>query len=154
KKGEETVNAAVAFEQYYDLGGKRSLELLAQNIHQKQSKDTPNLITILGQLKKWSAKYNWQQQIIQRERAIAEEKRKKREAQIEQMNDEHILIGRTQSLRAIKYIEELIKIGKFSSQGAVTLFKYATDLQRIAAGDATEQIALTGKDGGPIQTNG
>src|SRR5256885_5178168 len=154
KKGEETVNAAVAFEQYYDLGEKRSLELLAQNLYKKQSKDIPNVATILSQLKKWSARYDWQKQIIQRERAIADEKRKKSEKDIEAMNERQAMIGTTQQAKAIKQIEELIKAEKLGAIATVNLLKLAIEVEREARGANTQKVELAGKDGGPLEISG
>jgi hypothetical protein len=67
------------------------------------------------------------------------------------MDKEHALWGKEQALKAMAIIEEINAVNKFTSQAAVQLFKYATDLQRIAMGSATEQIALTGKDGGAME---
>lgn len=144
----ETADAVTAFEQYYDMED-RSLVKLAQEMHQKQSKSSP--ITILSHLKRWSVAHEWQRRIIERERAIAEKERKRRQKEIEKMNDEHAMLGQNQALRAVKQIQELIDAKKFGSQAAVQLLKVSTDLERVARGASTEQIALTGRDGGPIE---
>jgi hypothetical protein len=149
----ETPDAARAFEQYYDLGDDRSLELLAERMYQDMTqnqtgtKQVPKIVAIVSQLKKWSTLHKWQSRVIERDRAKIEAVRKKRDAEIERMNEEHALLGRTQALRAVKQIEELIKTQKFGSQATVQLFKVSTDLERIARGAATERQELTGKDG-------
>ena len=149
----ETPDAARAFEQYYDLGDDRSLELLAKRMYQDMTqnqtgtKQVPKIAAIVSQLKKWSSAHKWQNQVIERDRAKIEVVRKKRDAEIAKMNDEHALLGRTQALRAVKQIEELIKAQKFGSQATVQLFKVSTDLERLARGAATERQELTGKDG-------
>lgn len=67
------------------------------------------------------------------------------------MDKEHALWGKEQALLAIQTIQGLIAEGKYNPAAANQLFKIATGLQRIAMGSATEQIALTGKDGGKIE---
>jgi hypothetical protein len=152
--GEETGNAAAAFEQYYDLGEKRSLELLARTIYKNQSNTTPAEITILGKLKKWSSKYDWQKQLVARERVVAEERRKKLEKEIEAMNERQAMIGTTQQSRALKQVEELIKNEKFGALATVNLLKLAIEVEREARGASISKVELSGPEGGPIQTNG
>ena len=48
-------------------------------------------------------------------------------------------------------IQDLRTQGKYTLASANQLLKIATDLQRLAIGSATQQIALTGKDGGPVE---
>ena len=42
-------------------------------------------------------------------------------------------------------------MGDFGAAATVQLLKFATDIERIARGAATEQLALTGKDGGKVE---
>lgn len=165
----ETPKAARAFEQYYQMGEDRTLAALAGKLHQEarraageakqagtpgQNQDAtgalPSEAAILSQLKKWSATHDWQERVIARDAAAYERDRRKRERAIEKMNEEHALLGRTQALRAVRQIEHLIEIQKFGSMAAVSLFKAATDLERLARGAATERAEHTGVDGGPI----
>lgn len=148
----ETPDAAKAFEDYYNMGDERSLERLANLMHQNQTKARPKpqtIATLLSKVKEWSSKQGWQQRIIDRDRTEAEKVRKKRAKALEQMNDEHALLGRTQALKAVQQIKNLIDAKKFGSQAAVQLFKMSTDLERVARGAATEvaQLQHVGKDG-------
>lgn len=149
----ETPDAVKAFEEYYDLGDGRSLDLLAQQRYQRQAKPKPTVPTILSRLKVWSSAHHWQDRLVQREQEEAEKARKKRTRQVEKMNERHILIGTTQQAKAIKQIEALIEAKKFGSQATMQLLKLATDLERLALGAATERTELTGKDGGPLDTH-
>jgi hypothetical protein len=146
----ETADAVVAFEQYYDMED-RSLEKLAQLMHQKQSDRNP--MTILAQLKRWSASHGWQKRCIDREMAQAEKERQKRQKEIEAMNSRHAMIGTTQQAKAMKQIEALIEAKKFGSQAVVQLLKLGLDIERLARGDATDRQEITGKDGKTLGGN-
>lgn len=151
----ETSIAFRAFERYYDLGDGRTLEKLAYQIQadQKQTKSRPKeqtIPTILAQLKKWSVAHGWQDRIIERDRAEAEKEREKRNKAIQAMNERHALIGTTQQARAIEQIKTLIDAKSFGSMAAVQLLKLAIETERLARGVPTEQVAVTGKDGEPV----
>ncbi len=156
----ETPEASLAFERYYDLHEDRTLALLAQTMHreitaQQNSQGSTKLIpteaTLLSRLKKWSTEHRWQERVIERDKAQAERERKKRAKALEAMNERHAQIGVTQQVRAIEQIKALIEAKAFGSVAAVQLLKLSTDLERVARGASTEQIAVTGKDGGPIE---
>lgn len=150
----ETPDASLAFERYYDLGEDRTLVMLARVMHQElnqtHTKPIPTEATLLSRFKKWSTEHSWQERVIERDRTQIEEHRRKRLKAVDQMNDEHALLGRTQALRAVKQIEELISTKKFNAQSAVQLFKCATALERLARGAATEVLQHQGENGGPI----
>lgn len=142
----ETSKAAAVFHEYCLLGPSRSLRKLAQKL--RQSNDKP--IATESTLMVWSSEHNWQERVKEFDKEQAEERHRKQEQEIERMNQEHALLGRTQALRAVKQIEELIKLQKFGSQAAVQLLKVSTDLERLARGAATDRQEVTGKDGEPI----
>lgn len=139
----ETPIAAQAFEDYYDLGDERSIRKLAES-NQKHSKHIANLM-------KWSTEHRWQERVIERDRQKAEAKRKKREAEIDKMDDRQAAIGTTQQATAIKLIQDLIKKDEFKAGDAIRLLKLAIDVERVARGMPTDQMALSGSDGGPIK---
>lgn len=158
----ETPDAALAFERYYDEGEDRSLAKLAKKMHQEilekqvsqgYTKRSPTVATVLAQLKRWSTEHGWQEKVIARDRKRAENERKKRDKAIEDMNLRHAQIGVTQQLKAIEQIKALIDAKAFGSMAAVQLLKLSTDIERLARGTPTEQVALTGKDGWPIEGN-
>lgn len=138
----ETSRAAEAFNEYCLLGPSRSLSKLTVKLGKSSG--------YTRCLEEWSSRYSWVERAKQYDKERAEEKRRKAEEDVEAMNQRHALIGTTQQARAIKQIEELIAAKKFGSQATVQLLKIATDLERVARGAATEQVAVTGKDGGPI----
>lgn len=136
----ETPRAAAAYEEYAAMGPSRSLRKLADKTGTK-----------LAQLGEWSATHKWQERVKAYDAERIEEKRLKQEAEIEKMNERHALIGTTQQAKAIKQIEALIEAKSFGSMAAVQLLKLATDLERVARGASTEQVAITGKDGQPLE---
>jgi len=129
----ETPQAAAAFAEYCAFGEGRTLDKLAKIIAVRQKR---NKSTILGQLGRWSSHHHWQERVIAYDVARIEEKRKAREHAVEQMNEEHAKIGRAGVLQAVKRIQELIDEGKLGGQSAVTLLKTASDLERLARGEA------------------
>lgn len=128
----ETPQAAAAFQEYCALGPERSLRKLAES-KQAYSKRVALLM-------RWSVEHQWQERVKTYDAERIEEQRRKRDAAIEEMNEQHAVMGRNQSARAIEQIETLIEARKFGSQAAVQLFKISTDLERVARGAPTEHI--------------
>ncbi len=133
----ETPKAAAAFLKFCELGikDKRSLSRMTE-VYPQYAKSLPLL-------KRWSAAHNWQERVKAYDREVSEEKRRKRDAEIEQMNERHALIGTTQQERALAQIERLIEARRFGSQASVQLLKLATDVERLARGAPTEHIEQT-----------
>lgn len=140
----ETPQAAHAFEEYYALGAERSLKSLA-------GKSGVNIRL----LERWSSAHKWQDRVIERDRQEMLKKRRKREAEQEKMNEEHAAWGKGMAALAMKQCQDLIKAQSMNAQAAVLLFKYATDLQRLAMGDATDTMRLQLQDanGNPASTD-
>jgi len=131
----ETPQAAHAFEEYYALGEERSLRALVDKVS-----------TNLAQLGVWSRAHKWQERVIERDRIEMARKRKKREAEQEKMNEEHAAWGKAMAAMAMAQCKKLVDAKAMPAQAAVLLFKYATDLQRLAMGDATETTRLQLQD--------
>ncbi|SRR6266487_2296351 len=144
----ETPKAAAAFEEYCAMGTSRSLRKLAAK--QIGSKSIATEATLMN----WSRAFAWQERVKFYDAERIEARRVKQEAELDRMNDEHALLGRTQALRAIKQIEELIKAQHFGSQAAVQLFKISTDLERIARGASTDRIAMIDNSAEQAQPRG
>jgi hypothetical protein len=155
----ETPQAAQAFEDYYDLGDDRSLRALAKKrledmrVRQKSAKSTPKEATLLRQFQDWSTEHKWQERVIERDRQRAEAKRKKREAEIDKMDERQAAIGTTQQATAIKLIQELIKGKEFNAHNAIQLLKLAINVERVARGAPTDhkKEEHVGDGGGPIE---
>jgi hypothetical protein len=131
-----TVKAAEAFAEYCALGTGRTYLRVADILKQQhQYTGTPQ--TIASRVAQWSSKYGWVERVKDYDLAAVEDRRRKRDAEIERMNEEHAMFGRTQALRAIATIQKMIEEGRLGSQAAVQLFKYATDLERVARGEAS-----------------
>jgi hypothetical protein len=141
----ETNKAHAAFVKYCGLGPDRSLAKLAAEMGKPGSTRT---------FEEWSRKFNWQKrareydaEILQKE---ADEKERKRQKEIDRMNERHALIGTTQQNKAIKQIEKLIDAEKFGSLASVQLLKLAIEVERGARELPDQKIEIAGKDGGPI----
>jgi len=138
----ETPKAKEACEQYLLLGPERSLAKLAEAMGKR-----PGYVQVL---KEWSSAHKWQEKAREYDKEQAEKRRLEHQSRIEKMNEEHFLLGRTQALRAVTLIGKLIEREEIRDTALVQYFKAATSLQRLAAGAATEQLAITGKDEGPL----
>lgn len=136
----ETNKAAAAFDEYCELGPGRSLAKLAKKLDKN-----------VGQLERWSSQFQWVLRAREYDREQAAERRHAQEEAVARMNEEHALLGQTQAQHAVKLIEDLIIEQRFTPAAAVQLLKISVDLERVARGASTEQIALTGKDGGAIE---
>jgi hypothetical protein len=141
----ESPKAARAYAHYELLGDGRTLPNLiewymkqpeATKNNQKSKKYIPNLST----LKRWSSDYNWQQRIADYERQQLEERRKKRQAEIDKMDEEHALIGRGNLLRAVEIVRRHIDTQDTTLASAVSLLKASYVLERLARGAATERF--------------
>ena len=144
KHTEESSKARLFCDAYLGMGEDRSLL--------KLSKMEVDGITVgLRWLKAWSTTFDWQGRARAHDAEQLEKKRRARELQVEQMNDRHAQIGITQQKNALEQIQRLITMGDFGAAATVQLLKFATDIERIARGAATEQLALTGKDGGKVE---
>jgi hypothetical protein len=137
----ETSLAREAYEIYLNMGPSRSMRQVVEVLH-SMGRYNGTEKTTLRHLAEWAKTHCWQDRIRAYEEEQALETRAKRQIEIDKMNQEHALIGRTQTLRMVKHIQELIEAKHFGSQAAVQLFKYATDLERVARGAATEQLAI------------
>lgn len=139
---QETPKATSAFREYCALGEARSLAKLAQMLGKSGG--------YVGQLERWSSAYGWVERAKLYDAERAQEKQRKRDAALEEMNERHISFAIQQQERAIKQIETLINAKSFGSQATVQLLKLATDLERLARGAPTERSELTGKDGAEL----
>lgn len=133
----ETPKASAAFAEYAAIGHDRSLDRLAGILAIRYHR---NKTTVQRQLQDWSRWWNWQERVIEYDRGVIEEKRKQREAAIEQMNEEHAKFGRAEFLLAIKRVKDLMDSDRFGSQATVQLMKVSSDLERLARGEAIAVI--------------
>jgi hypothetical protein len=143
----ESPKAARAYADYEALGPDRSMPKLAQKYGRKSG--------YVRQLERWSDWYNWQQRLKDYERIQLEERRKRRQDELDQMDKRHADYGRASLYRAIEYInshlddEEIVFINKKGKQEkkprttiaqAVSLMRASYELERLARGAATERI--------------
>lgn len=141
--------ALLALEAYKALGPGRSLAKLAVDLRETHGKAAPSLRT----LEDWSSKFDWQTAIAAYEKQRAEERRRKREDEIDRMNDAHVVIAQASITRAMKHIEKLIAANDMPAKDAIAYLKLALDTERLARGASTEaatvHMQLTGKEGEP-----
>lgn len=128
----ETPKAAAAFHEYALMGPDRSLAKLAESWGKNKS--------YVGQLQRWSSQFHWQDRVRQYDAQEAEKRRKKRQQELEKMDEEHALIGRTHLLRAVTAMEPQLKEGIAPFPSLVSLFKYSAELERLARGAATSRL--------------
>lgn len=161
-KGAETTRSLYALEVYKLQGYSRSLRKLAEHLvderlraeqEEAYRKATfPRQITdaqrakliesSFRQIAIWSSHFEWQQKIREYDKEQLEEKKRKRDAEIEKMNENHATLGSGMAIKAAQQITDLIKEKRFGATAAVMLFKEASSLERVARGAATEQIAM------------
>ncbi len=136
----ETSKAAEAYAAYRDLGASRSLAKLTAMWGKSE--------TYVWQLERWCSQFSWveraktwdeEQREVERQKRLAEEdeKRQKQAKAVEDMNARHAQLGITQQLKMVKHVETLIAAKAFGSVATVQLLKLATELERLARGEAT-----------------
>jgi hypothetical protein len=139
----ESAKAFNALAVYLTLGPDRSLPQLAEALGKQPG--------YLGQLKKWSSFYGWQEKCRVHDIEMAKTRLQKCEVEIEAMQTRHIQIALQGQRKALARIQELCDSQELPATAAVQLLKLSLDLERVARGAATEQIALTGADNGPLE---
>lgn len=126
----ETPRAAAAYEYYAAMGPNRSLSKLYKELQT----DWTGKVPTFRRIEEWSRKHGWQERVKEYDRERAAEKRAKKEAEIERINQMQLDAGDEMMPLAIQQIKDLIEIGKFGSQAAVTLLQTAAAFQRTALG--------------------
>lgn len=141
----ETAIAAAAYTNYEALGDDRSLPKLVA-WYQRRAKSnqgeglSDTYIPSLSTLKRWSNMHNWQQRLKDYERVQLDERRKKRQKELEDMDKRHSDYGRAALYKAIEYIEGHLNDPGTTVAQAVSLMRASYELERLARGAATERI--------------
>ncbi len=136
----ETPKAAAAFALYCEMGPERSLAKVGQMWGKSGAK---------FRIEQWSSKYHWVDRAKAYDREQAALRQQRKQAEIEAMDQRHIVISKTLQVKMLKQIEELLQRERFGSQATVMALKYATDLERLAMGtvtERTEQIIQTSSE--------
>lgn len=150
KPQKESPEAARAYERYYALGPDRTLSLLAEHYWREsdQLDDHGRFVhTRKNQFALWSAAFGWQSRIIAQDRRNAAAAERRHRAQIEKLNEDQFKWAQGMAILAMKQIQDLIKAKAFNAQATVLLFKYATDLQRLALGADMVQVCIEEESG-------
>jgi hypothetical protein len=143
KPKQESAKAKAAFAEYCALGEDRSLAKLAQKWGKSRA--------YVGQLERWSAAHSWQERVAQYDWARTEEKRRRHEREIEEMDSRHAKLGAALQTTMLAQVQRLLSSEDFTPSTVISGLKLGVDLERLALGAATERFEQTGKGGGPIQ---
>lgn len=145
----ETPDALQAFEDYWAMGGDRSLPKLAALYRSRTESGEPVPTVRLGTIKGWSSDHDWQARVAARIAEEAELTRKRHWERVEKQRQRYLL-----GIEA-----GTVKFQQGLASGEVVLIENAADL--VATGKFYFQVAgepladrqeLTGVDGGPVQT--
>lgn len=128
----ETPRAAAAFQEYCLMGPERSYPKVVEKLGRKTG--------YTRVIEHWASLYHWQDRVRQYDAQEAEKRRVKRQQELEKMDEEHSLIGRTHLLRAVSAMEPILKAGEAPFPSLVSLFKYSAELERLARGAATSRL--------------
>jgi hypothetical protein len=127
----ESPKAARAYTDYEAMTD-RSLAKLAQQYNRPPS--------YVRQLARWSEAYNWQQRLKDYERTQLEERRKRRQEELDQMDKRHADYGRAGLYAAVQFINDHLDDPGTTMAQAVSLMRTSYELERLARGAATERI--------------
>ena len=150
KPQRERPEAARAYEKYYALGPDRTLSLLAEQYWRESDQLDEHdrfVHNRKNQFGLWSTSFGWQQRVIKQDRKIFAADQRRHRAQIEKLNEDHLKWGQGMAALSMKQINDLIKAKTFGSHSAVLLFKYATDLQRLALGADAIAVHIEDENG-------
>jgi hypothetical protein len=156
RKGIETPRARQAFEDYYNLGTRRSFKRLAEEYRRRTDggQDVPTIQS--RQLEKWSAQYAWQERIA---KLVAEE-----EAEQRRETWERTRFMRRKAMAAIDIdvdaFLQMVKDRRAAGQegpiliedpaGLEKLIKFYLQLGEDPIGEK-QTVEHTGANGGPVQ---
>lgn len=127
----ESFKAKEAYRLYAALGPDRSIPKMIE-VHPKYAKRKAQLLL-------WSSAFGW----VERAKAYDEDqsrlRQKRRQVELDKMDEEHALIGRTHVLRAIGLIQRHIEHEETTLSNAIQLLKIASELERLARGAVTQR---------------
>lgn len=143
--GKESPKSAQAYQVYESLGPDRSFAKVVKYYQEYNIRDPsgkpycPND----GTLKEWSTSFGWVARAKAHDEKIQAKEQKEIEEQLERMNKEHALIGRTEALNTIQHVKKMRDEGRLGATAAVEYIKFMITLERLARGavsERTEQI--------------
>ncbi len=146
KAPQESTKAKIACDLYLSMGPDRSMAKVVEQLGRPPG--------YRRMLETWSSQYHWAERARKYDDEQLKRKQKSHQKALDDMNDRHAQIAITQQKVALEVIQRLKQIkgkGGIGAIAAVQLLKLSTDLERIARGASTEQIALVGnKDADPV----
>ena len=138
RQSKETAVAYEAFCCYRDMGSARSGVKVGQELGKSKAL-----------LERWSSRWDWVFRCQQYDIDQEQQRRKEHEKEIQEARDRHVRIAQLMLQKFYERIQTL-DAEAISPAVMVQLAKVGSDLELRALGD-TEQLVVTGADGGPIQ---
>ena len=127
----ESAKARAAYADYEAMGSDRSLAKLAAKYGKSPA--------YVRQLERWSQRYQWQARLKDYERGLLDARRAKREIELEEMDERHALYARAALYKAAQFVEAHFE-KEATVAHAISLFRVAAELERLARGAATTRI--------------
>ena len=169
----ESTQARAAFEDYYNLGHKRTLMSLVEGYRNRTEADPSPPTRRKATIKGWSAKHRWQARVALRDAEIAKIQFDAIRARAQEAGYAH-WPKRVQDLMELgellldeikteekRWLPDVKQIGSGKQTERVDIVRFNSalieqfrkTLDDIAAemGERQRSLALTGKDGGPIE---
>lgn len=116
----ESAKAFEAFATYRDMGAKRSLRKLTQQLHK-------NLTTV----RDWSVKWNWQERVRAYDRELDRQVREQAIRSVRQMTDRHIRIAMQLQAKAVQALENIDE-AQLTPKMVLAFLTKATELERMS----------------------
>lgn len=142
----ESTKQRMAFDVYYDLGPKRSLRRLWEDLRTSKEELGFRRVPSLSTLKRWSVEGHWQDRIWDLESEMREIDRERRLEEHREMNELHIKTARAMLRPAIQRLAQLDP-EQIDLSSLPAWVREAVRIERLARGEPTE---VTKHQGGVI----
>ena len=142
----ESTRQRIAFDLYWQLGPRRSLELLHQELKARAQDLGYQRTPSLASLKRWSTSLHWQDRIADLETETRELEHQRRVEEQLQMNELHIKTARAMLSPAIQRLASLDP-NDIDLSSLPAWVREAVRIERLARGEPTE---VTQHQGGVI----
>lgn len=147
----EPAQALRAYQDYRDMLPPRSFERLIESYRTRNPDDPTPPTMRLASLKKWSARYHWQERIAQHEAEIAAaadaQAKTDRLADIERRRRQRLAIADVEHRIVIARLRQMVDrdgnlTEKIKPAEAVMMGKHADETERLELGDVTSRVGV------------
>lgn len=135
----ESTAALAAFVAYRDMGARRSVRAVGQELHKSRS--------LIG---RWSVRHGWVQRAAEWDAHVDREAAIDQLAAVKDMRRRHASLASVALARAAERLREM-KPGELSPRDVVAFLREAVAVERVARGEPSTIAAVTGRDGGPVE---